>query len=206
MMDMKKLVGLCLGLMMVIIESAAVATPAEAKTNKTIKGTATGSFVSANFDFDHEDLSTPAFYVQGEGIGNAGKFTYQAVVEVAPDGQPCTVPGRASGAGNEFTLVGRVEVLRVTATGDLLFLSSTPNANSIKLCADFSTSPTSPFPFVVTEETGVVTGGTGVLAGATGTFSATEKGAFLSTDPTGKTGFGGFGWFKSHVVTTLTLP
>lgn len=36
-MDMKKLVGLCLGLVMVIIESAAVATPGEAKTNKTIK-------------------------------------------------------------------------------------------------------------------------------------------------------------------------
>jgi hypothetical protein len=203
MTDLKKLVSLCLGLMMVIIESAALATPAEAKTNRTIKSKASGSFVSANFDFDHADLSTPAFYVQGEGIGNAGKFTYQAVVEVAPDAHGCTVPGGVAGAGTEFTLVGRVEVLRDTATGDLLFLSSTPSANSIKLCADLSTSPTAPFPFVVTEETGVVTGGTGALAGATGSFSATEKGAFLSTDPAGKTGFG---WFKSHVVTTLTIP
>ena len=202
MMDMKKLVGLCLGLMMVIIESAAVATPAEAKTNKTIKSKASGSFVSANFDFDHADLSTPAFYVQGEGIGNAGKFTYQAVVEVAPDGQPCTVPGRASGAGNEFTLLGRVEVLRDTATGDLLFLSSTPNADSIKLCADFSTSPTPPFPYVVTEETGVVTGGTGKYSGATGTFTVNVKGAFLSLDATGVRGFG---WFTDTAVTTVTV-
>lgn len=203
MLDMKKLFGLCLGLMMVIIESGAVATPAEAKTNKTIRGKASGSFVSANFDFDHTDLSTPAFQVQGEGTGNAGKFSYQAVVEVAPDGHSCTVPGRVAGVGTEFTLVGRVEVLRITATGDLLFLSSTPSADPIKLCADLSTFPIPPYPFVVTEETGVVTGGTGALAGATGTFSATEKGAFLATDPSGKLGFG---WFQSHVVTTLTLP
>ena len=105
MMDMKKLVGLCLGLMMVIIESAAVATPAKAKTNKTIKGTATGTAVSANFDFENSDESTPAFYVHGEGKGQGGSFSYQALVEVAPDGKPCTVSSavRSSVSTRRFT-------------------------------------------------------------------------------------------------------
>jgi len=201
MTHIKKPVGICLGLMLVIIASAAEAGAAEANTTKIIKSNASGSFVSAHFDFDHADLSTPASYVHGEGSGNAGKFTYQAVVEVAPDNNTCTVPGRVTGAGTEFALVGRVEVLRFSATGDLLFLNSTPKANPATLCADFSTGL--PFPFFVGDETGVVTGGTGALVGATGSFSATEKGAFLSTDPAGKTGFG---WFKSHVVMTVTLP
>jgi hypothetical protein len=199
-MCMKKALGLYLLSMTVLFGLTAPAIAAGSGNPKLVKSRASGSFVSANFDFDHADLSTPAFYVQGEGIGNGGRFTYQAVVEVAPDRKSCTIPGRTSGDGAEFALVGRTEVLRYTATGDLLFLSSRPNEDSIKLCADFSTFPAPPFPYVVTEETGVVTGGTGGFASATGTFGATEKGEFLSTDPAGKTGFG---WFTSHIVIGL---
>jgi hypothetical protein len=63
--------------MMIIIGSVAVATPGQAKTTKTTKSKASGTFVSANFDFDHADLSTPASYLHGEGAGNVvGKFSF----------------------------------------------------------------------------------------------------------------------------------
>ena len=154
---MKKLVGLCVGLMM-IVGSVAVATPAQAGETKVIKFKESGSIVSANFDFDHTDLSTPASYINGGGLSEAGKFTSSGVDEVAPDGKTCTVPGRVAGAGTEFTLAGDVALFRFTKTGDLLFLKST----SETLCEDFSTFPTPPFPFVQTG-TGVVTGGTGEI-------------------------------------------
>jgi hypothetical protein len=194
-MNMKKLVVVCAGL--VAFGFLVVAHP-EAGETKVIKSKASGSFVSANFDFDHPDLSTPAFYSNAAGIGNAGKFTLQAVLEFAPDGHTCTVPSGGAGAGVEFTLVGGVGVERFTATGDLLFFKET----SATACQDFSTSPTPPFPFIDTE-TGVVTGGTGKYSGATGTFTATAKGATLSVDATGARIFG---WFENKAVTTVTVP
>jgi hypothetical protein len=157
--DMKKLVGLCVALMVVMIGSIAVATLVEAGTTKIIKSKESGSFISANFDPDHTDLSTPAGYINGEGIGNAGKFTGQAVDELAREGKTCSVPGGGAGAGTEYTLVRDVGVFRFTATGDLLFFKSTSGTE----CADFSTFPTPPFPFITTE-TGVVTGGTGNIS------------------------------------------
>jgi hypothetical protein len=196
--DTKKLVVLCVSLMMIIVGSVAVAQDSAGRKTKVIKSTESGSFVSANFDFDHSDLSTPAAYVTGEGIGNAGKFTAQNVDELAPDGKTCTLPGGATGAGTEYTLVGDVAVTRFTATGDLLFYKSTSGTE----CADFSTFPTPPFPFILTE-TGVVTGGTGKYFGATGTFTVNVKGATLSLDATGARVFG---WFKSTAETTVTVP
>jgi hypothetical protein len=195
--DIKKLVGLCVALMMVIIGSIAVATPAQAGKTK-IKSTESGSFVSTNFDFDHVDLSSPASYVNGEGISSAGKFTSQSVNEVAPDQKTCTVPGGVANAATEFTFVKEVGVSRSTATGDLLFFTITSGTE----CVDFSTFPTPPFPFTATE-TGVVTGGTGKNFGATGTITATSKGAILTLDATGARSFG---WFKSSSETTLTGP
>jgi hypothetical protein len=114
----------------------------EAGETKTIKSTASGSFVSTNFDFDHPDLRSPATSSNAAGIGNAGKFTLQAVLEFAPDGNPCTVPGRPANAGSEFKLVGEDGVSRFTATGDLLFFKGSLST----LCEDFSTFPNSPFP------------------------------------------------------------
>jgi hypothetical protein len=198
---LKKLVGVCVGLMMVITGSIAVATNAEAGETETkvIKSKASGSFVAANLDFDHANLSTPAEYINSAGIGNVlGKFTVQGVNEFAPDGHRCTVPGGVAGAATEFTLVDDVDVLRITATGDLLFFKGT----SATACQDFSTFPTPPLPFIITE-TGIVTGGTGAFSGATGTFTNKLKGAGLSVDATGVRGFG---WFESRAVTTVTVP
>jgi hypothetical protein len=200
MMHMKKLAGLCVGLMMIIVGSIAVATPARAGDTKVIKTHETATFVSANFDFDHADLSTPAAYSNGEGISNAGKFNDQAVIEFASDGKKCTVPGGVANAGTEFTLVGNVAVVRFTATRDLLFYKG----NSATVCQDFSTFPTPPFPFISTAPlTGVVTGGTGKYLGATGTSTLNFRGATLALDATG---VGNFGWVKSTGVTTLTVP
>jgi hypothetical protein len=196
-MDMKELVVACLGLVAFWFLFA-VTAPADAAETKTIKSKESGTFVAAHFDFDHANLSTPASYINGEGIGNAGKFTSQAVDEGAPDGKTCTVPGGAAGAGTEFTLAGDVAVTRFTATGDLLFFKSTSGTT----CADLSTFPTPPFPLAITE-TGIVTGGTGAYSGATGSFTVKVKGAFLSIDATG---VGGFGWFKATEVTTVNLP
>jgi hypothetical protein len=60
------------------------------------------------------------------------------------------VPGGVAGAATEFTLVDDVDVSRITATGDLLFFKGTSGT----ACQDFSTFPTPPFPFIITE-TGV---------------------------------------------------
>ena len=89
---MKKLVGLCVGLMMILIGSVAVATSAQAGETKVIKSKASGSFVSANFDFDHADLSTPAEYINSAGIGNAGKFTAQRLMNLRRTGIPARCP------------------------------------------------------------------------------------------------------------------
>jgi hypothetical protein len=197
-MDMKKLVVACLGLVGLGLLFAVVA-PVEAGETETkvIKSKGSGSFVSANFDFDHPDLSTPADYINGEGISNAGKFTNQAVDEFAPDGKTCTVPGGGAGAGTEFTLVADVSVFRFTATGDLLFLKSTSGTS----CTDVSRFPTPPFPFILTE-TGIFTGGTGKYSGATGTFTFKVHGAFLSFDATGARGFG---WFEDTALMTVSV-
>ena len=194
-MDMKKLVVVSAGL---VAFGFLVVAASEAGETKVIKSKASGGFVSANFDFDHPDLSTPAGYINGEGISNAGKFTSQFVDESAPDGKTCTVPGRGTDAATEFKLVGDVGVFRFAASGDLLFLKSTSGTE----CADFSAFPTPPFPVIQTE-TGIITGGTGKYSGATGTFTFDDKGAFLSLDATGQRGFG---WFEDTAVMTVTVP
>ena len=193
-MNMKKLVVVCAGL---VAFGFLVVTPSEAGETKVIKSKASATFVSANFDFDNPNLKDPANYHNGAGISSAGKFTFQAVAEFAPDKHTCTVPGGVAGAGTEFALVADVQVSRFTATGDLLFFK----AISATGCQDFSTFPTPPLPFIITE-TGVVTGGTGAFSGATGTFTNKTKGAGLTVDATGVRGFG---WFKSSSVSTITI-
>jgi hypothetical protein len=197
---MKQLVGLCVGMMMILLGSIAAAHDGGGGETKVIKSKGSGSFVNVNFDFDHPDLSTPANYVNGEAMSNAGKFTFQAVNDFTPDlkMKTCTVPGGGAGAGTGFTLVGEVGVSRFAATGDLLFFKAT----SATVCEDFSTFPTPPFPFIDTEA-GIITGGTGAYSGATGTFTATVKGAVLSLDATEVRNFG---WFKNATVTTVTVP
>jgi hypothetical protein len=194
--DIKKLVGLCVGFLMMIIGSIALATPAQAVVTKVINSNGSGSFVSANFDFDHANLSTPAANIQSEGTSDAGPFTSHGVDEFAADKNTCTVPGGVAGAGMESKLVGDVSVSRFTATGDLMFLKSTSGTE----CEDFSTFPTPPFAFILTE-TGIVTGGTGAYSGATGTFTFKVEGAVLSLDA----GVGFFGWFTDTGVTTVTV-
>jgi hypothetical protein len=197
-----RIVGIGLGLL-VFGSYTVVSTPADART-KTIKGTATGTAVSANFDFENANESTPAFYVHGEGKSQGGRFSYQALVEVAPDGKPCTVSGAAPNAGSEFTpgseftLVSpdaRVAVFRYASTGDLLFVKSTKTI----LCGDFSSS-TPPYSF---RTDSVITGGTGRFAKATGTVTSTGNGEFLSFDASGKRQFV---WFQEDILTNLTLP
>jgi hypothetical protein len=196
-MDMKKLVVVCLGLV-VFGFYIAVAVPAEAGTT-TSKSTFSGSFVSDNFDFDNPALSSPASYGNTAGTNSiSGGFTAQGNTELAPDGSTCTVPGGVAEAGTEFALVGDVAVIRNNKSGDLLFAKGT----SATECADFSTFPTPPFPFVFTE-TGVVTGGTGAFSGATGTFSDKGKGAILSIDATGVRVFG---WTRITGSETVTVP
>src|ERR1700692_1009291 len=122
MWDMKKLVGLCVCLLMVISGSVATVYAGESGETKVLKSKESGGFVSTNFDFDHPDLSTPANYTNGEGIGDAGRFTSQGVNEYTPDlnMKTCTVPGGVAGAATEFTLVQDVGFNRFTETGDLL--------------------------------------------------------------------------------------
>jgi hypothetical protein len=69
-------------------------------------------------------------------------FTDQAVIEFAPDGHTCTLPGGVAGAGTEFALVGNKAVVRFTATRDLLFFKGT----SATVCQDFSTPPSRSSP------------------------------------------------------------
>jgi hypothetical protein len=195
-MDTRKLV-VCLALV-VFGFYIAVASPAEAGTT-TSKSTASGSFVSDNFDFDDPTLSSPATYGNAAGTNTiSGGFTSQGNTELAPDGNKCTLPGGVTGAGTEFALVGDLSVARDNKSGDLLFGKGTSETE----CIDFSTFPTPPFPFVFTEK-GVFTGGTGALSGATGTFTAKGKGATLSIDATGVRVFG---WFTFHSTDTVAVP
>jgi hypothetical protein len=192
-MRLTRRIAICLGLL-VFGFYIVTATRADAWT-KTIKGTATGTAVSANFDFDDPGEGTPAFYVHGEGKGKSGGFSYQALVEVAPDGNQCTVTGRTPNAGSEFKLVtpdARVAVFRYASTGDLLFTKAT----DATLCADSSGSYSA-------STTNEITGGTGKFAGASGTVTTTENGAFLTSDASKKRSFG---WFHSDIVTCLILP
>lgn len=112
---------------------AAYRCRADHHPSKVLKSQASGAFVSTNFDFDHPDLSTPANYFDGEGIGNKGKFTVQGTNEFASDKKTCTVPGESTGAGTEFTLVGSIGISRFSATSDLLFSKAT----SATVCEDF---------------------------------------------------------------------
>jgi hypothetical protein len=177
----------------------AVAVPAEAGTT-TSKFTESGTSVSANFDFDKADLSSPAVYVNAAGTNTTSGvgFTVQGLSEVAPDGNTCTVPGGATGAGTEYMLAGGVAVDRNNKTGDLLFSKPT----SITECIDSSTFPTPPFPFVSTEK-GVFTGGTGAASEATGTYTVHVTGATLSLDATEVRVFA---WFTAHGTSTVTVP
>jgi hypothetical protein len=189
-------VGSCLGLLVFGLYTVA-ATSADARS-RTIKGTATGTAVSANFDFENADGSSPAFYVHGEGKGKGGGFSYQALVEVAPDGHNCTVTAGTPNAGLEFTLVthdARIAVFRYASTGDLLFVKSTKTI----LCGDFSSS-TPPYSF---QTDSIITGGTGHFTKATGTVTSTGNGEFLSFDASGKRQFV---WFQEDITTNLTLP
>jgi hypothetical protein len=195
-METKRLLGVSLVVLFVLGRGIANAQSID-NPSKVLKSQASGAFVSTNFDFDHPDLSTPANYFNAEGKSNRGKFTLQGLNEFAPDGKTCTVPGGATGAGTEFTLVGGVAIARFPATGDLMFSKAT----SATVCQDFSSFPTPPFPFVDTE-TGAITGGTGVFSGATGSLTVEAKGAVLSLDATG---FRVFGWFQNKVVSNITL-
>lgn len=191
-MNMKKLVVVCAGL---VAFGFLLVALSEAGETKVIKFKGSGSFVSANFDFDHANLSTPASYINGAGISDAGKFTDSGVDELAPDGKTCTVPGGVAGKGTEFTLVVDVAIFRFTKSGDLLFFKVT----SETACQDFS-APS--FPFIETG-IGVVTGGTGAYSGATGTSTFNVEGAVLSPDATG---VHAFGWFTDTGETTVTVP
>jgi hypothetical protein len=195
---LKKSVGLCVGLTMIISGSIAAAHDGGGGGTREIKSEASGTFVSANFDFDHPDLSTPANQIEAEGRGSIGRFTNHGVNEFTLDlnTKTCTVPGGVAAAGTALTLIEDVGVTRIKATGDFLFFKSTSGT----ACQDFSTFPTPPFPFTFTE-TGAITGGTGKFSGATGTFTADGQGATLSVDATGVRIFG---WFENNVVTTLT--
>ena len=68
---LKKLGGVCVGLLIIGSYAAATAKPAD---TKVMEFKESGSIVSANFDFDHADLSTPASYINGGGLSKAGKF------------------------------------------------------------------------------------------------------------------------------------
>jgi hypothetical protein len=196
---MKKSLGLCVGLMMIISGSVAMAHDRGGGETKVIKVKFSGTTVDANFDFEHADLSTPAGYFHGEGTSNAGKFSIQGIDELAPasDKKTCTVPGGVAGAGTPFTFVGDISVVRFTATGDLLFGKGTSGT----ACVDFSTFPAPPFPFIE-NETGDFTGGTGEFSGATGTFTVEAIGATLAIDATG---VHTFGWFENTAVWTITV-
>ena len=82
---MKKLVELCVGLIMIIVGSVVVAQQRRRKT-EVIKTHETATFVSANFDSDNGVLGDPASYLNGEGISNAGTMASVKIIEFAPDG------------------------------------------------------------------------------------------------------------------------
>ncbi|MGB2887874.1 MAG: hypothetical protein WBC04_09270 [Candidatus Acidiferrales bacterium] len=161
-------------------------------------GEVSGTLVSATFDFDHADLSTPANVVTFTGSDpRFGRVAGQYLGEFTPDGLTCTPPGGVAGKGTEFILMAETGVVTRLKTGSQLFFTAT----SGKQCIDFSASPAPPFPFNLSK-TDSITGGTGEFTGATGTLTTEGSGAILAIDPSHHV----FGWVQIKYDARINLP
>jgi hypothetical protein len=165
------------------------------------KLTDSGSAVQVVFSYDGLDIAYGTVNVGQMKPG--GDFTQYGVVQTKADGKNCTVPGGATNAGVEDTLVGENDVFRFQPGGDRLYSHATAST----ACTDLS-SGTPPFPFVANTSL-VIDGGTGKYAGASGTITQSITGVILSL-PGGVSGAGpGFGAFLSGQASgngTLTTP
>lgn len=160
------------------------------------RGEISGTLVSAAFDFDHADLSTPATVATFTGSDSRfGRITGQYLGEFAPDGLTCTPPSGVAGTGTEFTLLAETGAVTRVKDGDQLFFTAT----SGKQCTDFSAGP--PFAFNLSK-TDSITGGTGEFAGATGTLTTAGRGAILAIDPSHHV----FGWVQINYDAKINLP
>jgi hypothetical protein len=174
-----------------------VMAPVNAQDDAKSTGEISGTFVNANFDFDHADLSTPANVTTITGSDSRfGKIVGQYLGEFVLDGLTCTPPSGVAGEGTELTLVAETGVVTRLKTGDQLFFTAT----SGKQCVDSSASPRPPFPFSLSK-TDSITGGTGEFAGATGTLTTEGTGAILSIDPSHHV----FGWVQIKYEARINL-
>ncbi|HEV8717546.1 MAG TPA: hypothetical protein VGX03_32585 [Candidatus Binatia bacterium] len=168
-------IGLVMGIALAVAGGSVEAR--DKSLHASFAGTATNK---DDFSF----AGTPAFYNTFAGKSTLGQYTGQLVVELQPDGNPCTVAG--GGSGVEFVFVGEVVVLSFAAKGKQLFLNLSPGVASHG-CLDPTTG------VFIGQTTFDVSGGTGRFAGATGTIIKTWKAIFLALPASpGKGAFASF--------------
>ena len=161
------------------------------------RGQISGTLVSAAFDFDHPDLSTPANIATFTGSDSRfGRISGQYLGEFVPDGQTCTPPSGVAGTGTEFVLLTETGVVTRDKTGEQLFFTAT----SGKQCTDLSAGL--PFAFDLSK-TDTITGGTGEFAGATGPLTTEGRGAILAIDASTHRVFG---WGQIKYDAEINLP
>jgi hypothetical protein len=176
------------GIIAILIISSSPSAFAE---TETVKGSAQGTGLTANFSFDGV---TPASSIISTGKDNiGGTFNAQDVGEYAGTATSCTAPDGT--AGTAFVLVQAKQV-RTYKKGQL-YTSGTAAADN----SGCSSSTTGSFGLT---ETHSVIGGTGEFANASGSITVTVTGTGLAAPgtPPGKLGmFSGFQYSMSGSVT-----
>jgi hypothetical protein len=179
--------GIVAGIIAILIISS---NPSAFAETVTVKGSAQGTALTANFSFDGV---TPASSIISTGKDNiGGTFNAQDVSEYAFSATSCTAPDGT--AGTAFVLVEGKEV-RTYKKGQL-YTSGTAAADNSG-CQSNTTGS-----FGLTETHSVI-GGTGEFANASGSITQTVTGTGLAApgSPPGKLGsFFGFKYTMSGSV------
>ena len=136
-------------------------------------GNASGTFVTANFDFDQANESTPAVHITLQGdLTVIGRITDYLVTETKPDSTVSCPTGQIG-----FSLVSSSAysaVFRSDSKGDLIYVGGPASAGECLNPVNGATT---------INGSATISGGTGRFADATGTESFQCTGQTLAVDP-----------------------
>ena len=151
-----------------------VAVPQAAQAaERHVTGSASGTFVTTNLDFDQANESTPAAEIDLQGsLTVLGKISDRLLAEIKADSRVSCPTGQLG-----FSLVSRSSysaVFRIDSSGDLIYVGG-PAVVRECLNPDNGAS--------TVKGTATISGGTGRFAAATGTESFRCASQALALDP-----------------------
>jgi hypothetical protein len=142
-------------------------------SERRITGNASGTFITANLDFDQSNESTPAVELDLQGrLNELGQISDKLVTETRADSTVSCPSGQLG-----FSLVSSSAysaVFRSASKGDLIYVGGPA---SVSECLNPATGA-----FTV-NGTATISGGTGRFATATGTEAFRCRGQALAVDP-----------------------